>query len=159
MPVKERGGKGAKALVGRIAGLRSGLSVTVGVHSDDANHTHGSTGELLTVGDIATIHEFGAPAANIPQRSFIRGWYDESQAEIRAVLKTELAAVVSGKRTVAQAFERAALRFEGSVKERIRRHIPPPLKPATIARKGSSTPLIDSGQLRNAIRARVGGRS
>ena len=35
--------------------------------------------------------------------------------------------------------------------------IAPPLKPATIARKGSSTPLINTGQLRSAITWRVEG--
>lgn len=153
MPVTEKGGKGSKALIGRIAGMRTGIEVTVGVHSDDAEHTHAG-GEGLTVGDIATFHEFGTQT--VPQRSFIRGWYDESKPEIAAVLRQELLAVVEGRRGVGQAFERAALRFEASVKARIRRHIPPPLSPVTVQRKGSSTPLIDTSQLLNAIRARVG---
>lgn len=128
------------------------FGITVGVHADDGaqGHTEG-----MSVADIGSIHEFGAPAAGIPARSFIRGWYDEKQDEIQAILRTELGQVVAGKRPLAQALERSALRLEGSVKERIRQHIPPPLAPATIARKGSSTPLVDRGQLRNAIRGRV----
>jgi hypothetical protein len=128
--------------------------ITVGVHADDGaqGHTEGQS-----VADIASIHEFGAPQANVPQRSFVRAWFDEASAsgELMTTLKAELASVVEGKRTLKQALERSALRFEGSVKERIRRHIPPPLKPATIKRKGSSTPLIDRGVLRNSVRGRV----
>ena len=132
------------------------IEITLGVHSDDAAHTHGS-GEGLTVGDIASIHEFGAPAANIPQRSFIRAWVDEATASgyIAKTLSTQMAAVVSGKRPLEQACERIALAFEGAVKQRITTNIPPPLAPATIKRKGSSVSLIDSGQLRNSIRGRV----
>ena len=109
----------------------------------------------LTIGDIATFHEFGTQT--VPQRSFVRGWFDERQPEIQQVLKQEIGAAMKGKRPLPQALERSALRLEGSVKDRIRQHIPPPLSPVTVKRKGSSTPLIDTGQLRNAIRARVGG--
>lgn len=133
---------------------RGRVEITVGVHSDDANHTHGS-GEGLTIGDIASIHEFGAPAANIPARSFIRGWFDERQEFIAKTLRTQFQAVVEGKRPVEQAAERVALAFEGDVKQRILENIPPPLAPATIKRKGSSLALVDRGQLRAAIRAIV----
>lgn len=148
MPVRDSGG-------GLLAELTGGnFTLTAGVHSDDANHTHGS-GEGMTVGDIATIHEFGAPAAGIPARSFVRGWYDEQFTEIASVLKQEIGAAMKGTRPMGVAFERAALRLEGSIKGRIRRHIPPPLAPATVKRKGSSTPLIDTGQLIQAIRVRL----
>lgn len=148
MPVKDSGG-------GLLAELSAAnFTLTAGVHSDDANHTHGD-GSGTTIGDIATIHEFGAPAANIPARSFVRGWYDEKFDEIRAILKTEIGAAMQGKRPMPVAFERAALRLEGSIKGRIRAHIPPPLAPATVKRKGSSTPLIDTGQLIQAIRVRL----
>lgn len=151
MPVKDSGGGLLAELAGRVSG--QAFDITVGVHSDDADHTHG-TGEGNTIGDIATWMEFGTQT--VPQRSFIRGWFDERQPEIQATLKQELRQAVQGKRPLAQALERAALRLEGSVKDRIRQHIPPPLSPATVKRKGSSTPLIDTGALRNAIRARVG---
>lgn len=152
MPVKDSGG-------GLLGTLRGGqFEITVGIHADDANHTHGD-GEGMTVGDIASIHEFGAPAANIPARSFLRGWFDERQTEIQATLKQEIGAAMQGKRPLPVACERAALRLEGSVKQRIAQNIPPPLAPATVKRKGSSVALIDTGQLRNAIRARVGVKS
>lgn len=126
------------------------FGISVGVHADDGaqGHTEG-----LSVADIATFHEFGTQT--VPQRSFIRAWFDEKQEEIQAILKAELSQAATGKRPLAQALDRAALRLEGSVKERIRQRIPPPLAPATIARKGSDVPLIDRGQLRNSIRGRV----
>lgn len=139
---------------GLLAKLRGGnFEIDVGVHSDDANHTHGD-GEGVTIGDVATWMEFGT--RTVPARSFIRAWFDEKHTEVQAILKQELGAAMRGDRPLSQACERAALRLEASVKGRIRQHIPPPLSPVTIARKGSSTPLIDTGQLIQAIRARVG---
>lgn len=128
------------------------VTITVGVHSDDANHTHGS-GEGLTIGDIATFQEFGTQT--IPQRSFIRGWFDERQDFIASTLRAQFKAVLDGKRPIEQAAERVALAFEGDVKQRILENIPPPLSPVTVKRKGSSLALVDTGQLRNAIRAIV----
>jgi hypothetical protein len=131
---------------------RGPIEVTIGIHSDDAQHTHG-TGEGLTIGDIGAFHEFGTQT--VPQRSFIRGWFDERQDFIAETLHKQLQAVVAGKRPVEQAAERVALAFEGDCKARIARNIPPPLAPATIKAKGSSVALIDTGQLRASIRGRV----
>lgn len=127
-------------------------TITVGVHSDEADHTHG-TGEGVTVGDIATFHEFGTQT--VPARSFIRGWFDERQDFIQKTLVSRMRAAVAGHLTAQQALDQMALAFEGDVKRRIAQRIPPPLAESTIKRKGSSVPLIDTGQLRNAIRAKV----
>jgi hypothetical protein len=131
---------------------RGAVTISIGVHSDDADHTHGS-GEGLTIGDIGTFHELGTQT--VPQRSFIRGWFDERADFIAETMRKQLAQVVAGKRPIEQAAERIALAFEGDCKARIARNIPPPLAPATIKRKGSSVALISTGQLRNSIRGRV----
>lgn len=128
------------------------VTITIGVHATEGGAAHVGS-EELTVADVGTFHEFGT--RTIPQRSFIRGWFDEAQPFIRETLRTQFAAVVAGKRPVEQAAERCALAFEGAVKQRISRGIPPPLAASTIQRKGSSTPLIDTGQLRNAVRGKV----
>lgn len=127
------------------------VHITVGVHGDDGAKQHGDDG--ITVADVATWMEFGT--RTIPQRSFVRAWFDENQTFIADTIRKQFVAVVAGKRTADVAAERCALAFEGSVKQRISRNIPPPLAPATIAAKGSSTALIDKGQLRNAVRSKV----
>lgn len=52
---------------------------------------------------------------------------------------------------IASILERAGIHLERAILEKIRSHIPPPLKPETVRRKGSSTPLIDTGQLIGSI--------
>ena len=160
------------------------ITITVGVHADDGAAPHevandvspgaaNDTSSGLTVAEVATFHEFGVSpftvvsgfdedgAASgyehpgVPQRSFIRAWFDESQPFIAQTLVSQMQLVVAGKLTPEQAGERIALAFEGSMKQRISRGIPPPNAPSTIARKRSSKPLIHTGQLRGAIRARA----
>ncbi len=129
---------------------RTKIEVTIGIHAAEAGSSHG---DGMTIGDIGSIHEFGTQT--VPQRSFVRSWFDERQAFIADTLRTQLQAVIAGKRPIEQAAERIALAFEGDVKRRIAQNIPPPLAPATIARKGSSVALIDTGALRNAVRGQV----
>lgn len=142
--------------------LKGRASITVGIHGDDgsdpkADATWEADGALtpasgLTVAEVAAFHEFGL---GVPQRSFIRSWFDEAIEENRALIHSQLRLVVQRKLTLDVALERIALKLEANIKRRIRNRIPPPLAQSTIDRKGSSVPLIDTGQLRNAIRARV----
>jgi hypothetical protein len=140
----------------RPIALPESITITVGVHAEEGGEAHraaNDTGAPLTNADVATFHEFGT--STIPQRSFIRAWYDEDQEFIRTTLQKQMGLVVAGKLTTEVASERIALAFEGAVKKRISRGIPPPLQPETIARKGSSRALVDTGQLRASIRGRA----
>jgi hypothetical protein len=135
------------------------VTITVGVHADAGADEHrpandtGGAGRPVTVADVATWNEFGT--GTIPQRSFIRAWFDESQDFVRETLRSQMALVAAGKLDAAKAAERVALVCEGAMKKRIARGIPPPNAPETVRRKGSSKPLINRGQLRNAIRGKV----
>jgi phage gpG-like protein len=134
-----------RALEGSI-----GRSVVVGVLGSDGQVEH--DGEIgtnpkrrPTVIDVATWHEFGVPAMNIPARSFLRATLTARRADIIRRVGLELRAVVTAKRPVAQAWERVGLAVQGMVQQRIADGIPPPLK----SREG--TPLIQTGQLRSSI--------
>lgn len=87
----------------------------------------------------------------IPERSFLRGTVDEKATEIKRMAKRLAGAVVDGKYTVPKALETLGLYIQGLIRSRMSAGIPPPLKAATIRRKGSSKPLIDKGQLRASI--------
>lgn len=127
-------------------------SITVGVHQSAGEHKDkdGKPGGM-TVADIATIHEFGAPAANIPARSFIGAWFDEHGKELGKKSLPDIKSFLAGRMTKEQVLARAGARAVGGIQKRMAQNIPPPLKPATIARKGSSVALIDTGQLRQSV--------
>lgn len=142
--------KGFKKLLRRL--VPRAPSVTVGVYGDGKKYPDGTS--LL---EVATIHEFGAPAANIPKRSFLIDTANKNERKISRNLALSAERVASGKATHHQALALFGVWFEGVVKARIAAGISPANKPLTIKRKGSSKPLIDTGQLRNSITHEVNG--
>lgn len=105
--------------------------------------------------ELAAIHEYGSPAAGIPERSFIRSAFKDQEART-SFLKvcSDLAGqVLNGKTTAQKATRILGMHMVSLVKKRIMSGpgIPPPNKPMTIKRKGSSRPLVDTGQLVGAI--------
>lgn len=141
--------KGAKKLLKRLA---KAAEVTVGIHEPKgAEPKEGDDDGDTALIDVAIIHEFGAPKAGIPARSFIRAWADESRQRHNDEVRKMAKAVIEGKLDAVQALERLGLRRKAEVQKRISAGIDPPLKQSTIDRKGSSKPLIDTGQLRSGI--------
>lgn len=140
--------RGYQKLVRRIFTF-GGPKISVGIHESDGKVQHGE----MRVIDIANIHEFGL--GNVPQRSFIRAWFDENQERARAAMQRLLRSVVKGDRTPEQAVDTFALWVVGQMQLRMAKGIAPPLKRRTILRKGSSVPLIDTGQLRTSISYKV----
>jgi phage gpG-like protein len=105
----------------------------------------------LSVVEVAAIHEYGAPGANIPERSFIRAPFEGNPSDLKKITK-KLARAVLGGMPMSQAM---GLLGEWGV-AKIRRYVSvggnlAPLKPSTIKRKKSSKPLIDTGRLMNAV--------
>ena len=141
--------RGFKALQKRLKDVQSGKGwqITVGVHDDAGIHKDSS----MSVADIAMIHEFGAPAANIPARSFLGAWFDQHGVELFKKTAPDLVAYIAGKMPKLQVLARVGSRAVAGIQARMARGIAPPLKQATIDRKGSSVPLIDTGQLRTSI--------
>lgn len=135
----------------RALGKDKELVLTVGVHGPEGG-VPAEGDSRLTVTEVATIHEYGL---GVPERSFIRGWADETRTENEDNLRKIAEAVVKGKFDLRTGLERYGLRCVGSVQRRISGNIPPPLAQVTIDRKGSSVALIDTGQLRSSIRHQV----
>lgn len=140
--------KGVKALLARLADANG--SITVGVHADSGNEPGGSS----TV-DVASYQEFGTDT--IPARSFLRAWFDGNGPKIRDTLRRAGNAVVAGRLTPKQALGQAGDIFVGEIQKRIVGGIAPDLKDNTIRRKGSNTPLVDTGHLKSSITRKVGG--
>ena len=143
MPIKDVD-RGYRALVDRIFTLGN-PTVSVGVFEADGAQTYD---DGITIAAVAAIHEFGL---GVPERSFLRGWFDENLERAHEAMSRLLLSVVAGKRTKEQALELFGLWVQGEVQKRIASGISPELSAATIKRKGSSTPLIDTGQLRSSI--------
>lgn len=107
----------------------------------------------ITLVELAAIHEFGSPAAGVPERSFIRRTVVEQDGAIRDMQGKLAKAVVLGRMTVERALGMLGAFLVGAIRRTITQGdgVPPPLKDATIARKGSTRPLVDTGRLLGSI--------
>lgn len=139
--------RGANALKARLKAKARSVEVgVIGVKSGEEE----SPG--VTVADVATWAEYGLGQ---PQRSWLRDWIEENQAQVETAMRAESDAVLKGTRTKAQALARLGAWIAGAIQERIAAGIEPPNADSTIDRKGSSKPLIDKGQFRSSISSRV----
>jgi len=136
----------------RKAVAKAGAShVRVGVLQSKGGSATAESG--ISMVELAAIHEFGAPGAGIPERSFIRSTLRVRKAAELARVQTKLAtAIIEKNMPVKKALgilgSWAATECKNTITQTA---IPPPLKAATIARKGSDRALVDTGRLLGAI--------
>jgi len=102
----------------------------------------------LTVLDVGYFHEFGL---GVPERSFLRGWLDEKQGDVKKAMTRMAESVLAGNREPEPALNVLGQAFVGGIQKRITEHIPPSLADETVKRKGSDVPLISTGQLRSSL--------
>lgn len=105
---------------------------------------------------IAAVHEFGSPERGIPERSFLRSGMRENQDKYVRLNKVNLVRILRGQLTVEQALSQLGEMAKGDVQQKIRSGDFAPLKQSTIDRKGSSKPLIDSGQMVQSVTYELG---
>ena len=150
--------RGAGDLVKRLRALaKSTRRVKVGILSDAPKKARKGSAGKLSLLEVAIVHEFGAPAANIPQRSFIRATIDERAADIARLQRVVAQRVAMGEITEEQGLAQIGAKVAGWIKARIADGIAPPLAESTVRRKKSTKPLVDTGQLRSAITHAVEG--
>lgn len=116
--------------------------------AEEHKNAESESGEKLTVLDVAIKNEFGL---GVPARSFIGAWFDLNSETVVKEANILFKLVLEGKYTKWQAFEIIGQRAVGGIQKRIADGIAPANSPLTIALKGSSKPLIDTGQLRSSI--------
>lgn len=139
-----------RQLMKKLPGIGS-IRVRVGYVGSAADAVHDDESGL-TNAELGIIHEFGAPAAGIPARSHIRKTFEDKIDELKGMQLKLAKLLLADKIDVDRAFNTLGAWAVSAIKTTITQgKVEPPLKPATIARKGSSKPLIDTGQLVNSI--------
>ena len=140
--------KGGDKLQQRINDLASNLgrSTTLSVgFLEDARYPDKAGTQVALV---ASIHEFGAPKRNIPPRPFFRVMIKQKSPEWgSAISKLLRANDYDAEKTLAKTGDA----IKGQLQDSIKNVVGPPLKPATVARKGFATLLIDTSHLLNSV--------
>lgn len=150
MNVIDSGDQLYQAIVAELEGLAQ-QEVAVGILSGHGAEEEREAG--LTMAQLGAIHEFGAPEANIPERSFLRHTADARREDVADLLQRGIAALSAGEATAKMVYDATGAFLSGAVKEYITEGEgpPPPLSPVTIRRKGSTHRLIDTGRLLGSI--------
>lgn len=138
---------GANALIKAALQAAKGAELRVGILEEKGSEKAEGSPDV-TVADVATFNEFGL---GVPERSFIRRWYDDQLEENKRKFRALQARVLRGEITQELAFKQLGLVFVGDIQKRISGGIPPENAESTVERKGSSVPLIDKGQLRSSV--------
>lgn len=119
------------------------IEVVVGVQQGEMN------GDGQQIAEYAAANEFGTEKA--PERSFMRSAFDENVAELTREMEGRYAQMMRGALTTRAALGLVGLKLQDMIKDKISSNIPPPNADSTIARKGSSRTLIDTGAMKNSI--------
>ncbi len=125
--------------------------VAVGILQDEA------VADRFSMVDLAMVHEFGSKDGHIPQRSFIRSTCDSKRNEHIKLSDILQSKILEGKLDIRQALGQLGEVVEKDMVQTINQGLSTSLQPATIKRKGSSKPLIDTGRLKGSIKHEIRG--
>lgn len=144
---------GFKKIVADLGELAK-AEVLVGIQSGSKTHVQSSRGNKqkagINIAQYAAQNEFGTKT--ILERSFLRTAFDENINILEPFISSRYGQVIDGSKTIQQGLGEIGQAMEGMVKKKIRQIQTPPNSKKTIAKKKSSKPLIDFGQMFAAVR-------
>lgn len=120
--------------------------VAIGVMQNSGAYEDG-----LSIVEVARVHEFGSITKNIPARSFLRVPFYEKEKQVDNLIFRGYKMMVEKNETVDKALDLIGLGARDISVGAFRDNNWQELKQSTIKAKGSSTPLIDTGNLRQSI--------
>lgn len=91
----------------------------------------------------------------IPERPFMRNAMRSNQAKYTAALRASAPKILDGSTDGDIVMRKLGILAQGDIQAEITSLSSPPNSPVTIARKGSSKPLIDTGEMRAAVTYKV----
>lgn len=165
--------------------LIAGVEVLVGFPAETSNRDESEAAEVggITNAALGYIHETGMPEQNIPARPFLVPAIEENAEMIEKRLAGIARKALSGDAEAIEAgFQALGLKMQAAIRNKINEGIPPPLAESTLraraarGRKGAqeeldargrgeapgvanAKPLVDSGQMRNAVNYAIRNRS
>ena len=124
------------------------IQLVVGIPSDENSREESTS---ITNAELGAIHEFGVPEKNIPERSSMRSTASEESQNLGRLAKIQISECLRGETSAHDAFATVGVYLQGKIVDKITDGDFEPNTEATVKRKKSSKPLIDTGQLRGAI--------
>lgn len=94
-------------------------------------------------------------SVDIPERSFVRSTFDEKQKKWELKFEFLIGVMIDLQMTAEEVLDALGIEASGDVQRKMTDLQTPPNAPITVANKGSSNPLIDTGRMRQAVTWRV----
>lgn len=139
--------RGWKKFLRGISKHKKEVVIIVGIQGKEAAEER----DGISNAALGAIHEFGAPGAGIPQRSFLRSTVDRERRKYETEMRKIAVRISKGQGTRSE-FEKIGLLAVADIHRTFSNSIGLVANaPATIAAKGSSKPLVAIGALRNSI--------
>jgi hypothetical protein len=124
------------------------VKITSGLHYSAGRDSAGKASGV-PVAQYAYDNEFGT--YKIPARPFVTTSFDESLDKLQTKISNNIAAIYEDQIGFKQALEQISDLTSNNIVNKIDSIVTPPNSPATIARKKSSKPLIDTGLMRKSV--------
>lgn len=122
-------------------------SIKVGIQADSGDYPDGTS-----VVDVAIWNEVGT--TKTPSRPFVRQCFADNQQVVAQYLGFAVLRVAKGA-NLSQELSKIGQWYQDKQKNTLKSYPWTPNAPSTVKRKKSSKPLVDTGQLVNAIRYKV----
>jgi hypothetical protein len=134
--------------LGEALAAANGLRLKVGMVGPKAGEKE--EGSDLSLADLATIHEYGTEDGHIPERAPVRKTMIAMRDEMTVSMRKIAYGIYTGKADPRTALGLLGQKVAARIKLTITGGVQPGNAASTIARKKSSKPLVDHGQLVNA---------
>mgnify|MGYP003144275434 FL=1 len=108
-------------------------------------------GDIL---DRAIWNHFGTET--IPERPFITSAIRDNRGAYQRAMRVSALKILMGETSLRTVLSKLGALAQGDIQAEIVSLSDPPNSPVTIARKGSSNPLIDTGQMRSSVSWKIG---
>ena len=138
----------------RLVARRYTAKVSVGYFGNEQHRPSITSGSPnpITMSSLAAIHELGL---GVPKRPFIEPSLKANRKKYLAYAGRQITPIIRRRQSLNNTWQTIGLMAVADIQKYMVTAQFTPLAPATIRRKGSSKPLIDTGQIRQAITYRV----
>jgi hypothetical protein len=140
------------------AHVKIGLPTKVGKQPKRVESKDGTAAKVdkkLTLALVGWWNEFGTRDKEgnqlIPPRSFLRSTHDENLRKVKRMKRILILKILDGRMTIKEALDIIGIYMVGQVQAKINNLRTPPNAESTKRQKGSDNPLVDIGQLKQAI--------
>ena len=135
---------------------QNSIDISIGILPDGETGDDGMYHAGTELAFIASINEFGSSDGHVPERSFLRSTIDENRNKYLRLMTTATKQVMRGV-SAKVAYSSVARKVVRDVVRKIKNRIPPANAAATIKKKKSDVPLVDTGELYASISYRLKG--